>query len=233
MNGPDRPLNLQTGVAFRHIMLLFAVLLGVQSVWLLLAELTRSGIDRLPADSASAAVAAKQRGLATAGASFGVIRGDLWADSAFTYADLLWKDDGSSTGFTPELDSARRSLRRALGDAPHLSAAWLMLAGLAARYPSFNVNATQALKTSYYTGPSEQDLMLPRLRVAAKSDFLNDAEIREFVSRDLRLLISRHQKPAIDEAYNGGSPTGQAFIKQIVSQMTAPAPAAPHTAPHQ
>jgi hypothetical protein len=107
-----------------------------------------------------------------------------------------------------------------------------MLAGLAARYPSLNVNATQALKTSYYTGPSEQDLMLPRLRVAARSDFLNDAEIREFVGRDLRLLISRHQKSAIDEAYNGGSPTGQAFIKQAVSQMTTPAPVAPHTAPH-
>jgi hypothetical protein len=232
MNGPDRPLSPQIGVAFRHIMLLLAVLLGVQSVWLLLAELTRSGIDRLPADAASAAVAAKQRGLATAAASFGVIRGDLWADSAFTYASLLWKDDASGPGLTAELDSARGSLKRALDDAPHLSAAWLMLAGLAAHYPSLNVNATQALKTSYYTGPSEQDLMLPRLRVAARSDFLNDAEIREFVSRDVRLLISRHQKAAIDDAYNGGSPTGQAFIRQVVSQITAPAPAAPHTTPH-
>jgi hypothetical protein len=232
MNGPDRPLSPQIGVVFRHIMLLFAVLLGVQSVWLLLAELTRSGIDRLPADAASAAVAAKQRGLATAAASFGVIRGDLWAESAFTYASLLWKDDASGPGLTAELDSARGNLKRALDDAPHLSAAWLMLAGLAARYPSLNVNATQALKTSYYTGPSEQDLMLPRLRVAARSDFLNDAEIREFVSRDVRLLISRHQKAAIDDAYNGGSPIGQAFIKQVVSQITAPAPAVPHTTPH-
>ena len=232
MNGPDRPLSPQIGVAFRHIMLLFAVLLGVQSVWLLLAELMRSGIDRLPADAASAAVAAKQRGLATAAASFGVIRGDLWAESAFTYASLLWKDDASGPGLTAELDSARGNLKRALDDAPHLSAAWLMLAGLAARYPSLNVNATQALKTSYYTGPSEQDLMLPRLRVAARSDFLNDAEIREFVSRDVRLLISRHQKAAIDDAYNGGSPIGQAFIKQVVSQITAPAPAVPHTTPH-
>jgi hypothetical protein len=232
MKAPDRPVNPQIGVAFRHIVLLFAVLLGVQSVWLLLAELTRSGVDRLPADAASAAVAAKQHGLATAAASFGIIRGDLWADSAFTYANLLWKDDASSAALTPEVDSARKSLKRALDNAPHLSAAWLMLAGLAARYPSLNVNATQALKTSYYTGPSEQDLMIPRLRVAAQSDFLNDVEIREFVSRDLRLLISRHQKSVIDEVSNGGSPTGKAFIKQAVSQMTAPAPAAPHNAPH-
>jgi hypothetical protein len=232
MNGPDRPLNPPTGAAFRSITLAFAALLAVQSVWLLLAELTRPGIDRLPPDAASAAVAVKQRGLAAWAALFGVIRGDLWADSAFTYADLLWGDNGSSAGIAPALERVRGNLEHALDDAPHQSGAWLLLAGLAARYPSLDFNATQALKTSYYTGPSEQDLMLPRLRIAAQSNFLNDAEIREFASRDLRLLFARHQKSAIDEAYNGGSPIGQAFIKQTVGQMPAPAPEAPRAAPH-
>jgi hypothetical protein len=226
MNGPDRPLTPPTGVAFRYVTLFFAVLLGAQSVWLLLAELTRPGIDRLPATAASAAVAAKQRRLAAAAASFGIIRGDLWTDSAFTYADLLWSDSESSAGLAPALERVRSQLGHALADAPHRSGAWLLLAGLAARYPSLNVNATQALKTSYYTGPSEQDLMLPRLRIAAQSDFLNDAEVREFTTRDLRLLLARHQKAAIDEAYSTGSPTGQAFIKQAVGQITAPAPGA-------
>jgi hypothetical protein len=229
MNGPDRPLTPSTGVAFRHVTLLFAVLLGVQSVWLLLAELTRPGIDHLPADAASAAVAAKQRGSAAAAASFGIIRGDLWADSAFTYADLLWGDSGPSAGLTPALEHVRAKLEHALDDAPHQSGAWLLLAGLAARYPSLNFNATQALKTSYYTGPSEQDLILPRLRIAAQSDFLNDPEIREFTARDLRLLLARHQKSAIDEAYNAGSPIGKAFIKQAMGQVPGPAPGAgPH-----
>jgi len=232
MNGPDRPLNPPTGVAFRYVTLLFAVLLGVQSVWLLLAELTRPGIDRLPVDAASAAVAAKQRGLATAAASFGIIRGDLWADSAFTYADLLWGDSGSSAGLATALERVRAKLEHALDDAPHQSGAWLLLAGLAARYPSLNFNATQALKTSYYTGPSEQDLIVPRLRIAAQSGFLNDAEIREFATRDLRLLLARQQKSAIDEAYNGASPTGQAFIKQALGQMSPATTEAPHAAPH-
>jgi len=222
MNRPDRALNPPTGVAFRYVTLLFALLLGIQSVWLLLAELTRPGIDHLPADAASAAVAAKQRGLAAAAASFGIIRGDLWAESAFTYADLLWGDSGSSAGLAPALERVRSRLEHALDDAPHRSAAWLLLAGLAARYPSLNVNASQALKTSYYTGPSEQDLMLPRLRIAAQSDFLNDAEIRQFTTRDLRLLLARNLKSAIDEAYNAGSPTGKAFIKQAVSQISGP-----------
>ena len=232
MNGPDRLLTPQTGVALRRVTLVFAALLGVQSLWLLLAELTRPAIYGLPADAASAAVAAKQRGRAALAASFGVVRGDIWATSAFTYADLLSNDSGSSTGLTQALDRARTSLERALSDAPHQSGAWLLLAGLASRYPSLNFNAIQALKTSYYTGPSEQVLMSPRLRVAAQSDFLNDAEIQEFVTRDLRLFISRHQKAAIDEAYNGGSPTGKAFIKQALSQIAPPAPPAPRAAPH-
>lgn len=226
MNAPDRPLNPPSGFAFRYITLLFAAVLGVQSIWLLLAELTRPGIDRLPADAAAAAVAAKQRSLAAAAASFGIIRGDLWADSAFTYADLLWADSGSSAGLAPALERVRAKLKHALDNAPHQSGAWLLLAGLAARYPSLNFNATQAMKTSYYTGPSEQDLMLPRLRIAAQSDFLNDPEIREFATRDVRLLLARHQKSAIDEAFSAGSPTGKEFIKQAMGQVAGPAPGA-------
>jgi hypothetical protein len=232
MNAPDRPMTLQTGVAFRRVTLAFAGLLGVLSVWLLLAELTRPAIHGLPATTDSVAAAAKQRWQAALAASFGVVRGDLWADSAFTHADLLWNDNESSSGLTQALDRARTSLERALDDSPHQAGAWLMLAGLGSRYASLNLNATQALKMSYYTGPSEEDLMLPRLRVAAQSDFLNDVEIREFVTRDVRLLLARRQKSAIDEAYNGGSATGKAFIKQVVSQMTPSAPAAPRAAPH-
>ena len=79
---------------FRFATRLFATLLGVLSLWLLLSELSRSGIERLPTDQVSAAMAAKQRSAATFAASIGIIRGDLWAESAFTYSDLLWGDGG-------------------------------------------------------------------------------------------------------------------------------------------
>ena len=39
-----------------------------------------------------AAAAAEQRDAASWAAAIGAIRGDLWAESAFTYADLLWGD---------------------------------------------------------------------------------------------------------------------------------------------
>ena len=231
MNAPDRPLTPQAGVVFRRVTLTFAGLLAVLGLWLLLAELTRPAIHGLPADADSVAAAGKQRWQAALAASFGIVRGDLWADSAFTHADLLWNDNESSGWLIQALDHARTSLERALDDAPHQSGAWLMLAGLGSRYSSLNLNATQALKMSYYTGPSEEDLMLPRLRVAAQSDFLDDVEIREFVTRDLRLLLARHQKSAIDDAYNGGSVTGKAFIKQVVGQISTPAPAVPQRRP--
>ena len=74
---------------FRLITLLFAVLLSAQSIWLVAAELSRSDIDELPTNANSADAAAAQRDAATRAAEIGVIRGDLWAQSAFTFASLV------------------------------------------------------------------------------------------------------------------------------------------------
>jgi hypothetical protein len=214
-----RPMNAPSHIIFRRATLSFAILLGVQCVWLLLPELLRTGIDRLPTDPASAAVAASQRGDAARAASIGIIRGDFWAESAFTYADLLWSDSGTNADLTGALQHVRASLDRALNDAPHQSGAWLLLAALASRYPSFNSNATEALKMSYYTGPSEQDLMPLRLRIAMNSGVFTDSEIREFIARDLRLFLAQKQKSAITAAYNAASPAGKQFIEQTIDDI--------------
>ena len=67
-------------IFFRFATRLFAILLGALSIWLLLSELSRPGIERLPTDQVSAATAAKQRSAAAFAASIGIIRGDLWAE---------------------------------------------------------------------------------------------------------------------------------------------------------
>jgi hypothetical protein len=72
---------------------------------------------------------------------------------------------------------------------------------------------------SYYTGPSEQHLVPLRLRIAVHSDRLSDIEIRQFVGRDLRLLLARNQKSAIAEAYYAASPAGRSFIEQAVGDV--------------
>ena len=206
-------------MGFRLGSLLFAVLLAAQCVWLLLANLSRSSIDRLPTDPASAAAAAEQRGTAAWAAAIGAIRGDLWADSAFTYADLLWTNPDKITGPSQDLTDARITLDRALADAPHNSGAWLLLAGLSSRYPSADLNTEAALKMSYYTGPSEQELIPLRLRITAHSDFVSDFEMRQFVIRDLHLLLAQKQKSAVIAAYNAASPDGQRFIEHAIGEI--------------
>ena len=214
-------MNPSPHIAFRLTTLLFAVLLCIQCVWLLLAEFSRPGIDRLPTDASAAAAAAQQRDAAIWAASIGVIRGDLWAASAFTYGDLILGErrESRTANIAPALVRASAILNRAVEFAPTQSGAWLLLAGLAARYPSPGFNATEALKMSYYTGPSEHDLMPLRLRIATSSDVLTDIEMRQFVTRDLRLFLVRHDKSAIAEAYNAASPAGKRFIEQTVGEI--------------
>ena len=72
---------------------------------------------------------------------------------------------------------------------------------------------------SCYTGPSDEALMPLRLRVAAASEAIGDAEVQELVRRDLRLLLAQKQKSAIAEAYAGASPAGKCLIEGAVAQI--------------
>jgi hypothetical protein len=204
---------------FRFATQLFAILLGALSLWLLLPELSRPGIERLPTDQVSAAIAAKQRSAAAFAASIGTIRGDLWAESAFTYSDLLWRGGGPSADLTQASQHAHISVQNAVKLAPHQSEAWLFLAALTSHYPSQGFNPTEALRMSYYTGPSERDFMPSRLRLMARLDAFGDVELQQFASWDLRSLIARKQASAIAEVYREASPAGKRFIEQTVADI--------------
>jgi hypothetical protein len=208
-------MNQSSQLGFRLATSIFAMLLSVQCVWLLLAEFSRSSIDRLPTDAASAAAAQNERIRAHRAALIGAIRGDLWAESAFTYADLMWGDGKGGAN----LVQARSSLDHALADAPHKSSAWLLLAGLAARYRVLGIDAKQALKMSYYTGPSELQLMPLRLLIAVHGDPLSDIELRDFISREVRVLFTHQQKSAIVAAYNAAPPAGRQFIERTIGEI--------------
>jgi hypothetical protein len=205
-------------IFFRFATQLFAILLGLLFIWLLLPEMSRPSIQRLPTDQASAAAAEKWRSAAAFAASIGVIRGDLWAESAFTYSNLFW-DAAPGQDLTPALQRAQLSLQNALKLAPHDSAAWLLLAALASRYPSQGFNAAEALRMSYYTGPSERDFMPLRLRLIANSNAFGDSELKQFASRDVRSLLARKQTSALAEAYGNASPTGRRFLEQTVADI--------------
>ena len=134
--------------------------LGLQCVWLLAAEHYRSTLRQLPTTAPAASAAAKQRDSAALAASIGLIRGELWAESAFSYANLLFDDpgQGGDTSLAEKLASLGPTLQRALDEAPTQSGAWLLRAGLALRYPILGFNALDALKMSYYTSPTAPEL---------------------------------------------------------------------------
>jgi hypothetical protein len=215
----SRSMRLSTQTKFRTATLLFAALLGLQCVWLTLAELARAGVDRLPTDASAAAAAAGKRNRAAWAADFGVIRGDLWAQLAFTYADLIFDDKRQAPDTTQNLTRARVDLERALYHAPAQPDAWLLRAGLALRYPSIGLDAVESLKMSYYTGPTEPDLIPLRLRLTALSNIANDVEMQQFLRRDLRLLVARNQQSAIADAYNGASAPGKRLIEQTLDDI--------------
>jgi hypothetical protein len=205
---------------FRIATLPFALLLGVQCAWLLLAELSRPGVDQLPTDAASAAAAAKQRDAAIWAASIGAFRGDLWAESAFTYANLIFDPDAAGLpNGVRTLARVRASLDHALDDSPTQSEAWLLRAELALRYPASGIDGIQALKMSYYTGPSEARLIPLRLSTAVRANKFNDIEMSQLVGRDLRLLLARKQNAVIVQAYNAASVDGKDFIEQSIGDL--------------
>jgi hypothetical protein len=200
---------------FRLATLLFAILLFVQSIWLLSAEFSRPAIYQLPTDAAAAVAVRNKRGDAGWAAVIGAFRGDLWAESAFTYADLMWGDAGGGAN----LAQALSSLDHALTNAPHQSSAWLLLAGLASRYQLPGIDAKEAVKMSYYTGPSELELMPLRLWIAAHSGAFSDIELRDPISREVRLLFTHQQKSAIVAAYNAAGSAGRQFIEQTIREI--------------
>ena len=135
--------------------------------------------------------------------------------SAFTEAALLWSSKEAKTDefLAESLRRARISLDHSLHEAPHRSSAWLLLAGLASRFASLNLDASEPLKMSYYTGPSDQDLVPLRLSVAMQSGMFADVEMRYLVSRDIRLLLARKQNVTLAEIYNAASLNGKSFIR--------------------
>jgi hypothetical protein len=204
---------------FRVATLVFAMVLGAQSIWLLLAEFSRPGINSMPTDSQSAALAAKQRNDATWAARIGTIRGDLWADSAYTYSDLLWTNSSNSSENTPSLALARDRLDRAVHYSPNQPGAWLLLAGLASRYRWSEPDPAEALKMSYYTGPSELQLMPLRLLVTVQQENLNDLQLQQLAQRDIRLLFAHQGKPVVIQAYQAATPAGKHLIEQAVGEI--------------
>jgi hypothetical protein len=206
-------------IAVRATAVPLACILGVYCLWLLVAELSRPKIHRLPTDPQSAAVAAKDNAGSNWAAWIARFRGDLWAESAFTSADLLWADRaGTDPSQVKSLAEVTDRLRRAIRYAPTNAGVWLLAAGLAAKYGWPKPRPAEMLRMSYFTGPSELRLMPLRLTVAMSLPAL-DPDLEQLADRDLRVLLAHQQKRDIMEAYRSATPAQKHFIERAVGAI--------------
>lgn len=207
---------------FRGLTLLFAFVLACQAFWILAAELSRLPLIALPGDADSAADVSAARNAAHLAAKFGVIRGDLWAQNALTYSDMLRREEQSkTTDDAATIQEARNTTERALAFAPHNARIWLVLAGLVSRFDWLNGKASAALRMSYYTGPNEVALIPTRLLLSLTSSAISDKDFQQLVAHDLRTIILRRPelKPAIANAYRYASPEGQQFVRNTLKDL--------------
>jgi hypothetical protein len=208
---------------FRGTVLVFAFVLGCQAMWILAAEIFRPTSPGFPVNAQAAAAAATNRNDATLAASFGFIRGDLWAECALTYFDTFWGGDlGSLNARVPnKIEQAREVADRALAFAPHDARIWLVIASIDARFDWLNPNMAADLRMSYYTGANEIDLIPLRLILAVRSGALADRDFQQLVRHDISTIVTRKPelKPAILAAYHDALPIGQQFLEETLAEI--------------
>jgi hypothetical protein len=205
--------------SFRIVTYMFALVLVGQAVWLLAAELIRPALPYFPA---TAAPSESDHARARMAASVGAVRGDLWADYAATFANALAAQlqgaaaAGSAKDNQEAFDAARRGARLA----PHDARAWLILAAAGSGQGSRNRDIAGALKMSYYTAPGETALMPMRIRLATRSNLIEDDELQTLVVQDLRAMVQRPElKSDILAAYRQAAPAGKKFIEARLDQL--------------
>ena len=208
-------------IRLRLALLVLGIVLGLSGLWMLLPELLRPTPIGLAFDRAGTEAAAARRTSAVLAAEIGAIRGDLWAEAAFTGARFMTTDrstirDWSNSG---PLAWTRANAETALALAPVNGAAWLFLARLPAGSPEAESRVGILLEMSYFTAPFALDLAPWRIERAATSSALADRDLQAFVKSDIRGILDRgpEYRPAIFAAYRNAWPQNQLIFESLVA----------------
>ncbi len=201
----------------------FGLILAAQGAWIVLPEALRPSSIGFPSDQRHATVAHQDRERANRSAAIAGVRGDLWAESAFTEAALVWTDptfEIQASGVRSAMTSM--SLLKTLNYAPHRGDAWLMLASTCARLMLRSCNVRAFLKMSYYTAPDQPGLLPLRLAQALRlEDISGDEELADMARRDIRFVLTRSVdlRPALISAYRTASLAGRLLVEQTVTPV--------------
>lgn len=197
----------------------FALVLIAQASWILFAEVQHPHRIQIPLDRHASLIALSEQAQASRAAKLAVIRGDLWADSAFTYSSPLWTEEPSGSSLATA-EQARAPLERALRYSPHRGDVWLLLAAMTDRY-DWREKPDALLKMSYYTAPNEWELLPLRIKLSLAAAGLQDAELADLVRRDIRVVLTRAPafEPALVAAYKAASGQNRLFVERTVSEI--------------
>ncbi|HEY8032959.1 MAG TPA: hypothetical protein VIF02_11450 [Methylocella sp.] len=205
----------------RLALLVFGIVLGLSGLWMLLPEVLRPKPVGLAFDRSGIEAAAAGRTRAVLAAETGVIRGDLWAEAAFTGARFMGTDrlaihDWTSSG---QLARAKSNAETALALAPVNGAAWLFLARLPAISPEGENRVGTLLEMSYFTAPGDLVLAPWRLERAATSSALADKDLQAFIKGDIRAMLNRRPEfhQAIITAYHNAWPQNRPIFESLVA----------------
>jgi hypothetical protein len=190
--------------------------LGVSGVWIAGTELLAPGLGYFPVQREETVRWEEQRGRASAAATLGHLRGDLWTVASVAHVAAL--DPAAKASPDAAHSHVRDAARRAARHSPHDSRAWLVLARLEA--DAGKDAGAELLKLSYYPGSSELSLAPLRLAVAVRTPGAADPELRSLVELDIQRVLSRRPdlKPAIGDAYRHGGPQGREIIASVLKQ---------------
>ena len=104
LSGPNRPtgrMSWRAELWLRTAIFTFAMVLGLQAAWILATELSRRATIIDPASVEEGTADSPYQIAASRAARFGLVRGDLWAESALSFVNL------SPTGFSSAVDLAK------------------------------------------------------------------------------------------------------------------------------
>jgi hypothetical protein len=206
-----------TETQFRKVLMTFAITLAIAGSWTLISELARASRIGFPIDQNYQA-AADQRWKAALAARVGMVRGDLWAELFFSFANSILIRGGPDFGAIETLNGALPAARRALVYAPFRSEVWLLLAEMAKDYQLQMPSAATALTMSYYTAPYNQALTPLRLSMATRGNAVRDAALRQLLEQDLQIILTSRPnlRPVITAAYATASDEGKHVVESVV-----------------
>ncbi|MCI0467536.1 MAG: hypothetical protein L0Y57_11110 [Beijerinckiaceae bacterium] len=206
----------------RRAFFALGLVLALFGVWLAVPEFVGPKRAGLPLDLNGAEAVAALRPSAVLAAEMAVIRGDLWAEAAFTGARFMWIDRSAGlTGANAKaLAKVRANAETSLSLAPVNGAAWLFLAMLPQSSPDRDSRVPVYLQMSYFTAPNDLSLAPLRVILAAASNALADKDIQVFVRSDIRGLLERgpdYQQDII-AAYRSARPQNQPIFEALVAE---------------